>query len=496
MLQAIAGPEYLIYLQTSPSFRVREWEIGMTKQFRMKTLVSLVSSMIMAGAGSVSANQDPDVLPDAKSGECYAKVLVPPVYKTETVSAVVKEATESLTIIPAKYTSSSERVLVKAESTTLTAVQPEFEEVSKKVQISAAETRWVRDSLKGEISVSAGTMADLASSGINPADARPGQCFYEHFKPGSYKTAEERIMTSAASESLDVVPAEFTISEKQIMTKAASKRLVEVPAVFKTVEEKVLIEPAKKVWKKGAGPIQKIDHATGEIMCLVDVPAVYETVSKRAVAAPPLTTSVVVPAEFKKVSVQSVKTAASEVRRPIPAEYTTIKKTERASDGSLSWVADAAGSSSIHGKHTGNVVCLRETPAEFETITQRIVKTPGRFTTASVAAEYTNVPVRKLVSDATVSKLAVPEEKKSFVKRLKVSDARLEWRPVLCETNMTDTTVIDIQRALSSKGYNPGSIDGVLGRGTMLAIEKFQKSNNLAQGGLTYPTLDALGIKL
>ena len=177
--------------------------------------------------------------------------------------------------------------------------------------------------------------------------------------------------------------------------------MVEVPAVFKTVDEKVLIEPAKRVWKKGTGPIQKIDHATGEIMCLVDVPAVYETIAKRAVAAPPLTTSVVVPAEFDTISVQSVKTAAQEIRKPIPAEYETIEKTERVSDGSLSWVADAPGNSATYGKHTGNVVCLRETPAEFETITQRVVKTPGRFTTASVPAVYENVAVQKLVSDAT-----------------------------------------------------------------------------------------------
>ncbi len=468
----------------------------MTKQFRMKTLVSLVSSIIVVGAGSVSANQTSDVLPEAKSGECYAKVLVPPVYRTDTISAVIKEATEKLTIIPAKYSSTTERVLVKEESTTLTAVQPEFEEVEKKVQVAAAETRWVRDSLKGEISVSAGTMADLASSGINVDEATPGQCYYEHFKPGSFKTSEERILTSAATESLDVVPAEFTTSEKRVMTKAASKRLVEVPAVFKTVEEKVLIEPAKSVWKKGTGPIMKIDHATGEIMCLVDVPAVYETVSKRALAAPPLTTSVVVPAEFDEISVQSVKSAAREVRTPVPAEYTTIEKTERATEGSLSWVAGAPGSNSIHGEHTGNVVCLRETPAEFETITQRIVKTPGRFTKASVPAEYTNVAVQKLVSDATVSKIPVPEETEKFVKRIKVSDASLEWRPVLCETNMTDTTIIDIQRALASKGYSPGSIDGVLGRGTLEAIERFQKSNNMAQGGLTFPTLNALGIEL
>ncbi len=471
----------------------------MTNRFRIKTLASLVSAIVVAGVGSASpvlANTDTDVLPDAKSGECYAKVLVPPVYRTETVDVVVKEATESLTIIPAKYTSSSERVQIKEASSELTAIQPEFEEISKKVQISEAETMWVRDSLKGNVVVSAGTLADLTSSGINVDDAKPGQCFYEHHKPGTFKTSQERILTEAATETLEVVPAEFSTSEKQVMIKAASKRLVEVPAVFKTVEEKVLLEPAKSVWKKGTGPVMRIDNATGEIMCRVDIPAVYDSYSKRAIAAPPLTTSVVVPAEFETLSIQTVKTAAQEIRKPVPAKYDTIEKTERVSEGSLSWVADAPGSKDTYGEHTGNVVCFKETPAEFETITQRVVKTPGRFVAKQVAAEFENVSIQKLVSDATVTKLPVPEEKQEFVKRIKVSDASLQWRPVLCETNMTDTTITDIQAALNSKGFSVGRIDGVLGQGTLQAIEKFQKSNNLAQGGITYDTLDALGIKL
>lgn len=468
----------------------------MNSRFKLKTLVALVSSAYVLGVGSVQANQDTDVLPDADSGECYAKVLVPPVYKTESVTAVVKEATERLTIVPAKYASSTERVLTKEDSKRLTAIAPEYEEVTEKIQISEKETMWVRDSLQGKIAASAGTLADLTSSGINTGNVKPGQCFYEHFKPATYKTTEQKVMISAATETLTVEPAVFATSEKQIMVKPASKRLVEVPAVFKTVEDKVLLEPAKSVWKKGTGPIQRIDNATGEIMCRVDIPAVYQNYTRRAVAAPPLTTTVVVPAEFEAVTVRSVKSAAKEVRIPVAAEYKMVKKTELDSEGSFSWVAGAPGNKSLNGEHTGNVVCFRESPAKFETVTRKIVKTPGRFTVENVPAAYRNVPVQKLVSDATVTKLPLPEEKKEFVKRIKVSDARLEWRPVLCETNMTDTTITDIQAALSKKGFNPGAIDGVLGRGTMVAIEKFQKTNNLAQGGITYATLKALGVEL
>ena len=55
--------------------------------------------------------------------------------------------------------------------------------------------------------------------------------------------------------------------------KAASTRLETVPAQYETVTEEVLVRPAYTTWKKGTGPIQRIDQATGEIMCLVEVPA-------------------------------------------------------------------------------------------------------------------------------------------------------------------------------------------------------------------------------
>jgi len=432
----------------------------------------------------------------ANSGECYAKVLVPPVYRTDSIEVIVSEASEKQEIIPAAYTTSTERVKIKEEYSRLTAIQPEFETKQKKIQISAAEKKWVRDSLDGKIGVSAGTLADLTSSGINVNGVTPGQCFYEHYKPASYKETEEKVLITAASEELSVEEAQFSETEKRVMVKAASKRLIEVPAVFKTVEDKVLIEPAKSVWKKGTGPIMRIDNATGEIMCRVDIPAVFETYKRKAIAAPALTTTVVVPAEFESVKIETVSNDAREVRTPVPAQFDTVTKTERVAASSIKWIAGSADKTGLHGEHTGEVVCFTEEAAKFATVDQKVIKASGVFTSTTVPAVFENISVRKLVSDATVRKTAVPAIKKDYIKRVKVSDARLEWRPVLCETNTTEDTVSVIQQALAEAGFNPGSIDGVLGRGTLDAIEEYQKSKNLAQGGITYDTLEALGVEL
>jgi peptidoglycan hydrolase-like protein with peptidoglycan-binding domain len=57
---------------------------------------------------------------------------------------------------------------------------------------------------------------------------------------------------------------------------------------------------------------------------------------------------------------------------------------------------------------------------------------------------------------------------------------------------MTESTLKSIQEALIERGYDPGKPDGKIGNKTKNAIAKFQKDNNLATGGITYETLQAL----
>ncbi|MFT7127607.1 MAG: hypothetical protein ACI9HX_001285, partial [Pseudoalteromonas tetraodonis] len=50
-----------------------------------------------------------------------------------------------------------------------------------------------------------------------------------------------------------------------------------MPTAYEDIEEKILVRAARTVWKQGTGPIQKIDEATGEIMCLIEEPVVHKT---------------------------------------------------------------------------------------------------------------------------------------------------------------------------------------------------------------------------
>lgn len=198
------------------------------------------------------------------------------------------------------------------------------------------------------------------TTGDVPPNAKPGECYAKVLIPAVTKDNAERMQVS---------------EEQKVLARI-------IPAKYEVQTEQILIREARQYWKKGTGPVQKLDQSTGEIMCLVEEPAQYKTIEKRVLVAP---------------------------EQP---EYKVI-------------------------------------PAQFETITK----------TEVVQAES------------------------------------LKWYRILCETNMGTQPVIRIQQALQRKGYDL-VIDGKLGAATVNAITDYQTKNGLATRGITYETLEHLGVKL
>ena len=284
--------------------------------------------------------------PNAKTGECWARVFVEPTYQTYTEQVLKHGASERLVIIPAKY-------------------------------------KWV----------------------------------------------EERVLVREESERMELIPAEYGWEEEQVLVSPASKKLIEIPARYEMQEEKVLVKAAHSVWKKGRGPIEHIDHTTGEIMCLVEVPAAYKTVTKRVMASPPATQEMT-----------------------ISAKYKTIKK--------------------------------------------RVMLKPPRERRISIPAEFKLVKVRQLVTPAQERRVPIAAKYQTVTRTEKISDGQMEWRRILCETNVMPHIIKRVQMNLRSLGHEPGRIDGVIGSRTESALKSYQRANNLGVGGLTYETLEHMGISL
>lgn len=285
---------------------------------------------------------------------------------------------------------------------------------------------------------------------LMPPNAKPGECYARVFVPPTYKTTtdtmlrkeasdqliieepqfetdHESIMVSAASERLEIIPAEYEMVEEKILIQPEHVHLVEVPAVYNTVTEQVLDQPAHTVWKKGRGLIEKVDNATGEIMCLVEIPATYKTISKRVLASNATTREIV-------------------------------------------------------------------TPAKYMTFQKRVMKSSPTVKKIDIPAEFKTVEIKKLRSEAMAKRISTPEEFQTVSRTELLTEGRMEWKAVLCETNATPQLISSIQKSLFEAGYSPGPVDGNLGSQTMTAIRSYQKDKGLPVGEITIDTLKSLGV--
>ncbi|MBW2487043.1 MAG: peptidoglycan-binding protein, partial [Deltaproteobacteria bacterium] len=104
--------------------------------------------------------------------------------------------------------------------------------------------------------------------------------------------------------------------------------------------------------------------------------------------------------------------------------------------------------------------------------------------------------VRKMLAPEQERKITIPAEYQTITRTEMVSDGSMEWRRILCETNVNASIIRQVQMSLRDAGHNPGPIDGVIGYQTQAALKSYQRANNLAEGGLTYETLRHMNISL
>ncbi len=453
-------------------------------------LVALLLPLTYVNAEEVSLTP-----PDAKPGECYARVVLPAQYETVEEKVMVKEPSEEISIVPAEYGTAEEEIEVIPATKKLTPVPATYNEVKETIEVKPAIRTWKTSLKKKALPVSKTILAAIGAGGVDLNSSQPGDCYKEYFVPRKFKTTTEDILVQNEHNKTEVIPAEFEIVEKTIVTKAASKKTVEIPAVYEETEEQVLVEAEKTVWKKGQNPAQKISGATGEIMCLVKIPAKYKTIKKRILKAPATTEIIEVPEETQVIKVKKLLTDTQIKNIPMPAVYETIEKTQVESEASFSWHrADNEVEDTL--KYTGHQICLTEEPAETKEVTKTVLDVPERVEEEVVPATNEIIAVQKLVVEAKEVKTPIEAEYKMMKKRKKISATHVGWKRILCQTNMNKNVISKIQSALNEKGYNAGKADGLLGRGTKNALDQFQRDNNLATGGITYETLGALSIEL
>jgi len=529
------------------------------REAALATRESSIAQASSATSGGASANvmlAGGEMLPpNARPGECWARAWKAPTYKTVTERVLTKQAAERVEVIPAEYGTATERMLVKEESSRLVAIPATYGTETERVQTSPAETYWsysntgvtsartgltnskasasTRNSMGARIA-DAGILSAARTSGV-PANPSAGSCYAEYYSPAQYGTSTERLLKNQASQRVEVIPAQYETVTERVLVAEPGETTRTIPATYGTETERVLVRPARTEWQvsecsggacltdtvqnRVAGVADRIDQSTGEIMCLVEIPAEYKTITKRVMKTPPRVEKTPIPAKYETQQVRKLVKPASERVVAIPETYQTVSSTKRTSDPVTSWcsvggsnTAACAGGNGANGgsnasscscstghnsgsRPTGNALCGVSTPAQYKTVTKRVVKTPASTRKEVIPAEYRTVTVRKLVKPSSERRIAIPEEYGTVTRQEQASPGAMQWMSVLCQKNMTRTKIQEIQRALQKAGHYRGPIDGVVGGQTITAIQSYQVAKGLVKTSMiTMEAVKALGV--
>ena len=78
--------------------------------------------------------------------------------------------------------------------------------------------------------------------------------------------------------------------------------------------------------------------------------------------------------------------------------------------------------------------------------------------------------------------------------RMRDLEKHTEWREVVCNHNITESIISEIQEKLSEEGYYLGNPTTIFTSELELALFQFQKNNSLPYGQIDLETLSELGI--
>lgn len=208
------------------------------------------------------------------------------------------------------------------------------------------------------------------------------------------------------------------------------KTLKVIPAEYKNVDEKVLVKPASKKF--------------------VYVPATYKNVTESYQAEDPYKKITTTPAKLgsdtKTVVIQEAynhmewKSAYADCQSKDPRDcrvYCYVEYPEQTTGiGIQTLTNDASFSSAPAGGQT-------------KTYATQVEVTPARYETIDIPAEYITITKRVLVKDETIVETVVPAEYRTYeVTRLKQEGGLSEWVEIDCK--LTDLNVLPIYYPLGS----------------------------------------------
>ncbi len=226
--------------------------------------LALVTSLGLAVAARASepGTSPFDSLPDARPGECFARVMIPARYETRTKEVVVDQGEERLGVHDARFASQSRDILIRDAAKRYVVHQPVYKAVQEQVMVRPAYERLV-------------------------------------VEPAIYRHVEEQVQVAPARTAWK--PGK-SLSDWSGVKDTKNQHgevycLVEIPAKTKTVTKRILVRPART-------------HT-------VTVPPLYRTITRHVLVDPGGVEEVPMAAKYDRITIQNLVAPASTYRTTI-----------------------------------------------------------------------------------------------------------------------------------------------------------------------------------
>lgn len=279
-----------------------------------------------------------------------------------------------------------------------------------------------------------------------------GECWvYAPIKPRPVSETVEVVVRDSAVR-IDVTPAEIEQGYRRVVTREGVKTYRIAPATFKQVTERVMVKP--------------------EIPRFIVVPAVYE--EREAVLEVEEARTVLEPCRAAGTRYSPGSGAMAFCAREVPAKEEVVK---------------------VQVLVEPETTRVEYEPAEYETVTRWVVDQPARVIEVVEEPEETTIAVNEVARPEQTAQRIEPAVTRNMGVTRFEGEPRVVSRPALCDTDITEGFVRELQRRLKANGYDPGAVDGLLGRRTVSALTDYQVDNGLAMGALTLESLEHLELR-
>jgi hypothetical protein len=206
-----------------------------------------------------------------------------------------------------------------------------------------------------------------------------------------------------------------------------------------------------------------------------------------------------IPAMYEYVYDTTIIRSASKKLEVVPESYVTVVETVMVAPPTTKWVTGKRDPNCLSDNPADcKVVCLVEVPAKYTTYSRRILETPSYTREINIPAEIRISTRKVLKAAAREDEYEVPATYKTVMKRVvSKKGGYTEWKEILCADQCNADLIRKVQQALTSKGYDPGPADGVMGSKTVQALVQYQTDKKLPLGKeLNLETVQSLGIDL